>query len=117
EDQVISVRGDERRDIALDGAVLAGEKVVEGRVLDLKGHGTGIDVQKVHMAGTQFQRHKTKRTRASERLEDIFALHDIREMQHVVHQASLGSAQREDPEPVRLPEDLRLNEQAVAEAI
>src|SRR5215471_15306449 len=38
-------------------------------------------------------------------------------MQHVVHQAPLGSAQREDPEPVRLPEDLRLDEQAVAEAI
>jgi len=38
-------------------------------------------------------------------------------MQHVVHQAPLGSAQREDPEPIRLPEDLRLDEQAVAEAI
>ena len=44
QDQVVLVRGDERRDIALDGAVLAGEKVVEGRVLDLKGHGAGIDV-------------------------------------------------------------------------
>src|SRR5262249_7069711 len=38
-------------------------------------------------------------------------------MQHVVHQAPLGSAQREDPEPVRLPQDLRLDDQAVTEAI
>src|SRR5262245_34982976 len=69
------------------------------------------------MAGTQFQRHETKRAGASKRLEDVFAVHDVWEMQHVVHQAPLGSAQREYPEPVRLPEDLRLDEQAVAEAI
>src|SRR5262245_9070117 len=68
------------------------------------------------MAGTQFQRHETKRAGASKRLEHVFAVYDVREMQHVVHQAPLGSAQREDPEPVRLPEDLRLDEQAVAEA-
>src|SRR5262249_7824648 len=38
-------------------------------------------------------------------------------MQHVVHQAPLGSAQREDPEAVRLPEELRLDDEAVTEAI
>src|SRR5215510_11911288 len=52
QDQVILVCRDERRDITLNGTVLAGEKVVEGRVFDLKGHGTGIDVQKVYMVGT-----------------------------------------------------------------
>src|SRR5262245_13115510 len=117
QNQVVCVRGDECRDIALNGAVLTGEKVVEGRVLHLKGHGTGIDIQQVDMAGTQFQRHKTQCAGASEWLEDDFAVHDVREMQHVVHQVLLGSAQMEDPEPVRLPEDLRLDEQAVAEAI
>src|SRR5262245_60904461 len=69
------------------------------------------------MRGADLRRHQADTARACKGLKDALAANALGEVQEVIHYALLRTAERQDAQGVALEEGLRLDRQAVSEAI
>jgi hypothetical protein len=115
--KIVSALWLEGGNIPLDRSKATRWQLTQPGILDMKGRGSGIDVEEIDMLRANLQCHEAERSRAGKGLEQALASDELREVEHVVHQASLGTAQRKNPKLVVLAPDLGLDRETVREAI